>query len=308
MGIKTNRYYGSATETIKRLKLSRMTFTVVRTSKTTNVKTEKVNYLFAEKHYFGQIFGLLAELKRQLDNNAQLITDCPFSGEHKTIKYFQFSRSLKNYYADSGIVYDIPNVIEADITKAYYSALLILGFINAEFYARCIKLSKIDRLILVGSIATVKTIEHYQDGMLLGCSIDKNDLYRMAWFKICSYVDSALLSLKERFDQISPDIFLFYWVDGIYFREFEVPNTGYGYKKVFEELKMLFGFDWEIQKLKRLQLLNTGTHLKIRLTKQNGTKKTFFPNRSEIKLYYLDKDGKPVDVWTDLFTNTLKFK
>lgn len=305
---KTIRYFGSARETIRRLKLSRESFTVVKTSKTTNVKTLNVNYLFAEKHYFGQIFGLLAELKRQLEMNADAIQNAPFSGEHKSVKYFQFSNSLRNFKSDSGTIYDIPNVIEADITKAYYRSLLNLGFIDNDFYLRCIKLDKIDRLILVGSIATVKTVEHYQDGILIGSSVDKNDLYRMAWFKICSYVDSALLTLKERFDTISKDIFLFYWVDGIYFREFSVPSSNYDYKTVFKELQNLFAFDWEIQKLKRLELLNTGSHLKIRIKKQNNEVKTFFPNKSEVKLYYLDKNGKPVDVWTDLFTNNLKFK
>lgn len=308
MSSKTLRYYGSPRETIRRLKLSRETFTIVKTSKTTNIKTANVNYLFSEKHYFGQIFGLLEELKRQLDKNADKIEAAAFSGEHKNIKYFQFSKSLTNFNSDAGTIYDIPGVIEADITKAYYRGLLNLGFIDSAFYLKCIKLEKIDRLILVGSIATVKTVEHYENGLLIGSYVDKNDLHRLAWFKICSYVDSALLTLKARFDAISPDIFLFYWVDGIYFREFEVPNLGYDHKTVFKELQNLFNFEWETQKLKKVELLNTGSHLKIRLTKTNGDKKTFFPNKKEIKLYYLDKNGKPVDVYKDLFTQTLKFK
>lgn len=305
--LKTIRYYGDANETIKRLKLSRETFTVRKTSKTTNIKLDYVNHFFAEKHYFGNIFPLLKELKRQLELNTDLIHSAPFSGEHKDVKYFEFSRSIKNINLDAGTVYDIPNVIEADITKAYYRGMYLLGWIDSSFYYKCITLDKADRLILVGSIATVVTIEEYENGRLIHSEIEYNELFRLAWFKLCSYVDSALLSLKMQFDSISKDIFLFYWVDGIYFRDFCTPVNGYTWKNTFEELKKVFGFDWEIQKLKSFQLENRGEGMKIKLTKRNGEEKTFFPSKKEIKLYYLDKNGKAVDVWSDLLTNDLKF-
>lgn len=308
--LKTIRYYGSAEPTIRRLKLSRETFTVRKTSKTTNLKLDYVNHFFADKHYFGNIFPVLEELRRQLDKNEKAILDAPFSGEHKDVKYYEFSRSVKNFEIDAGTVYEIPDVIEADITKAYYRGMYLLGWIDADFYYRCINLDKADRLILVGSIATVVTIEMYELGRLIHSQIDFNELHRTAWFKLCSYVDSALLSLKKQFDTISKDVFLFYWVDGIYFRDFAAlakDGTFYTYKEIFNELKMLFGFDWEIQKMKKVELTNTGTNLQIKLIKRNGDEKVFFPNRKEIKLYYLDKDGKAVDVWSDLFTNNLKF-
>lgn len=304
---KTIRCYGDPKPTIQRLKLSRESFTVVKTSKTTNIKESYVNHFFADKHYFGNIFPLLKELKKQLDKNTKAVHDAPFSGEHKDVKYFEFSHSIKNLKFDAGTVYDIPNVIEADITKAYYRGMYLLGWIDAEFYYKCINLEKADRLILVGSIATVKTIEVYVRGTLVSTEVDFNEFYRLAWFKLCSYIDSALLSLKTQFDAISKDIFLFYWVDGIYFRDFSVPSTGYNWKTTFKELQREFGFDWEIQKMSKVILENRGNGLKIKLTKPNGDVKTFFPNKREIKLYYLDKSGRPVDVWTDLFTNTIKY-
>lgn len=308
--LKTIRYYGDANPTIRRLKLSRETFTVRKTSKTTNVKLDYVNHFFADKHYFGNVFPLLKELRRQLNKNEKLIRYAPFSGDQKDVKYYEFSRSIRNYNADAGTVYEIPDVLEADITKAYYRGMYLLGWIDADFYYKCITLDKTDRLILVGSIATVTTIEDYENGILIHSEIDFNELHRLAWFKLCSYVDSALLTLKAQFDAISKDIFLFYWVDGIYFRNFEAlaqDGTFYTYKEIFNELKKVYGFEWEIQKMKKVTLENRGEGMKIILKKRNGDEKTFFPNKKEIKLYYLDKDGKAVDVWSDLFTNDLKY-
>ena len=50
MSSKTLRYTGRAKGTIDRLRVKREDFIVITTSKTENVKTKSVNYLFAEQH------------------------------------------------------------------------------------------------------------------------------------------------------------------------------------------------------------------------------------------------------------------
>ena len=118
----------------------------------------------------------------------------------------------------------------------------------------------------------------------------------MAWFKICSYVDSALITIMERFNQLSPDIFLFYWVDGVYFRKFEVTKN-YNWQNVFSEVSELFPFEWKYTRINKLRVLNKGKEgLKVEITKGDGDRKTFFPPKRDIKFYYLDKDGKPIDI------------
>ena len=292
---KTHRYIGKAKNTIDRLKLKGENFQVVTTSKTENVRTKNINYLFSEKHYYGKIFGLLSQLKKMLNDNYQHIHDSPYAGNSKNVEYYNFN-SKKNFNIDVGTIYDIPNVIEADISSAYYRTAFNLGFITEEFYLRCKSLDKTDRLVLIGSIATIKTIDYYEKGKRVKSEIVKNDLYRMAWFKICSYVDSALITLMERFNRLSPDIFLFYWVDGIYFRNFQVTKH-YNWQTIFKEVTELFPFDWKYQRIKQLRVINEGEKgLKIEIKKQDGTKKTFFPPKRNVKLYYLDKDGKPVNI------------
>ena len=307
LGAKTIRFFGNGSEAVKRLRMNLESFEVVKTSKTTNIKTKFINYLYAEKHYYGNIFALLAELKKQLDANEEIINGAKFSGAATDLKYFEFHKSFKTFNLDAGSYYEIPDVIEADITSAYYRTAFNLGFINEDFYKKCLLLEKIDRLILIGSIATIKTIETYEKGFLVNTSMEKNELHRLAWFKICSYVDSALLTLKSRFDLISKDIFLFYWVDGIYFRDFEITNN-YNWVNILNELSALFPFEWKVQRMKEVLLVNTGTHLKIQIEKLDGKKKEFFPTRNEIKIYALDKNGKPLDKEIDLFNSIVRYK
>lgn len=296
MSEKTLRYVGKPNSRIRYLMSKKQDFLVVTTSKTTNIKTLTTNYLYADKHYFGKIFGLLAQLKKQLDANYEKIHNAPFSGKSSDVSYHKFE-SERNFRADAGTIYNIPDVIEADISMAYYRTLFNLGWITEDFYEKCKRLKKIDRLILVGSIATVKTIDTYIGGRKIRTDIEgRESIYRMAWFKVCSYVDSALITLMNRFNEISPDIFLFYWVDGIYFRNFEITKN-YNWQTVFNEVSELFPFEWKYQRLKTLKVLNKDKKgLKIELVKANGEKKSFFPPKKEVRFYKLDKDGKPADI------------
>lgn len=291
--MKTFRYIGNGSDKIHELIAQKGCFEVTTTSRTTKIKTANINYLFAHTHYYGRIFGLLSQLKKMLNDNEQKILDAPFSGKPENVKYFMFSESQQNFKVDAGTIYDIPNIVEADISMAYYRTAYNLGFITKEFYERCKTLDKKDRLVLIGSIATVKCNEVYNNGLKISSEINKNELHRMAWFKICSYVDSVLITIKERLDKINPDIFLFYWVDGVYFRDFKM--KGYSWQTLFKEISEIYPFDWKYKRVERMRVLNYGESLKIQLQKQ-GENKTFFYPKRDMKLYYLDKDGKPVDI------------
>ncbi len=295
MSSKTFRYVGDGKDKISELKSLSENFIVVTTSKTVNVRTRDFNYLFSEKHYYGKIFGLLAQLKKMLTDNADVIFNCPFSGNARDVNYFMFSESKRNFKLDTDKNYEIPNVIEADISMAYYKAFYILGFINEDFYLKCKNLDKEDRLILIGSIATVRIVDYYEKGVRVKSLPDKNDLFRMAWFKGCSYVDAALITLKERFNELSPDIFLFYWVDGIYFRDFQVTKN-YNWQTIFKEIQELFPFEWKYVRIKKIICENDGKVFKINIVKPSGETKVFNYPKKDVRYYYLDKNGKPVDI------------
>ncbi len=295
MSSKTIKYIGDGKDKIDELKALSANFIVVTTSNTVNIKTHEANYLFAEKHYYGKIFGMLAQLKKMLNDNADKIINCEYSGKAGDMKYFMFSESERNFKLDTGVCYNIERVIEADITMAYYKALFNLGFIDEDFYLKCKNLNKEDRLILVGSIATVRIVDYYKDGVRIRSLPDKNDLFRMAWFKICSYVDSALIEIKERFDKLSPDIFLFYWVDGIYFRDFEVMKN-YNWQNIFKEISEKYPFDWKYTRIDKIECENHGKAFSINVVKPDGQEKLFNYPKRKVKYYYLDKSGKAKDI------------
>jgi len=186
----------------------------------------------------------------------------------------------------AGEVVTLENVWEADITAAYYRAALNLGFISKELFDTCLKLRKCDRLRLMGSIATRKYNERYDNGELESSEIKKDELLRSAWFKICSYVDMAMKTLKE----ILGELFLFYWVDGIYFY---AGKSGKGKRKPDDLLfweKVLgerFHFDWKLIKLSKFEIENKVTYCEIRLWKEGADEpKRFYPKREAIKGYY----------------------
>lgn len=133
-------------------------------------------------------------------------------------------KNLYNRFCDRfdamgvGEIVTLHNVVELDIVKAYYNAALLLGYIGEDFYNKCIAVPKHVRLALIGSIATVKTTEHYVDGVLVDITTSDKDPerrtaeLRAAWFHIVNYVDNCLYY----FSKISEGKFIMYWVDGIY--------------------------------------------------------------------------------------------
>lgn len=182
------------------------------------------------------------------------------------LKYNSFSPSLKEVYSDSGSIYEYENICEVDLTKAYYYAALNLGYISKEFFDECLTLPKQHRLRLIGSIATRKTIFSYSPKNEIphqpfDVKVKQNEKLREAWDNIVYYVDSAM---NEAQNYLGED-FLFYWVDGIYFKDYGL-NT----KKVqliFEK----YGFDSTYEKLHRVEAVNKNGLIELDVYKgENG--------------------------------------
>jgi hypothetical protein len=123
----------------------------------------------------------------------------------------------------SGDYTDIPNILEMDITKAYYQMCYNLGYISKSTFENLLGLPKYIRLRLLGSIATRKVIEKYEGKKAIEMKVVENLRLREVWNKICYEVGKVM---KECSDSIQ-DYFVFYWVDGIYFQqhpEFNIEN------------------------------------------------------------------------------------
>lgn len=186
---------------IKLLSELKKTFTVSYTSYTAtiNISGQKRKYLFTDDGK-KQDFTLLNKLKFEI-NKSNLHVD---GVRTHNIKYFSLT-NLKPCFHKK--VYNI------DITDCYPTTLKNLGFISEAFYNELKAVEKIKKLKTLGQIATRKTIYEYQNGEVKKIYQKSNEYLRNVWFCICHETGEAINECK-----INTDSFLFFWFDGIYFR------------------------------------------------------------------------------------------
>ncbi len=198
-----------AEEQIEKYITDKKTFDVERTKQTikiitTNGYNEPVLYWYLESTKSTYFLILLNELRKEIQQREQKVIDCIFSNKITDVKYFDFAKNVNEMNDDTGSMYTLTDVYEADVSHAYYRAAYVLGFISKKLYLKIVKsLSKHDRLRLLGCIASVKWVTHFE----LGEQVDEpelkeNKICRSAWFKICHYVDSALIELKDKLDTL----------------------------------------------------------------------------------------------------------
>jgi hypothetical protein len=93
------------------------------------------------------------------------------------------------------------------------------------------------------------------------------------------------------------DSFLMYWVDGIYFKDFLLPEAEQAYVEqqgfktgadfVMMELKRKFNFESDITRIPKLEVVSKGTHVEVKCYKPDGKVKYFYPRTKSIKCYGL---------------------
>jgi len=121
--------------------------------------------------------------------------------------YFKF-RELN---LEPGECQHFDNVCQYDVNKAYYTVARNMGFISEEYFNKYLSLPKHMRLILIGALATRKTIKTYEKGKLVEKELKEDQELRTVFMRIVIETDKVLLQMSKALK----DEFLFYWVDGI---------------------------------------------------------------------------------------------
>ena len=267
----------SATDEIKYLVSLKKTFVVRRTNRTTQIEVDEARYIYSELQLQPKHFALMKEVKDEFLAHEKQIRQNEVKSP-SGLSYNDFSETLRDMDNYSGSMHTIENVVNMDITKAYYYAAKILGYISEEFFKKCMELPKYFRLILIGSVATHKRTFFYKKGELVDEKSETNELLRTAWFNICKYVDNAMTDIKNCIGFH----FLFYWVDGIFFTADNGKNI-----KICNIIMDHYKFDFTIERVKKIEVLNTGNSNTLKVYKGNSIKKFTVPDR-ETKAYYFD--------------------
>lgn len=201
----------------KQLVEGKKNFSIEHTNATVCIRYNDARYVYTDNHVKSAELKVQRKLKKHiLDRIEKGLVAVPEDFE-KAVGYFQFSDFVENME----LSVKITPIVNYDIEKAYYTFAYNLGYIDEKLYKECIALEKIQRLRLIGSIATKKQIMNYVGGEIVGVDVRENIELRRVWFHICHETDKCL----KEFAELEADKFLFYWVDGIYLKGVSVEKT-----------------------------------------------------------------------------------
>ena len=172
-------------------------------------KTKRIFYTDGAKT--DMYFIYYNALKREFYKNWDNVLNSKINSDPRKIDYFYFDGKIRDYTPfEPGVIHNYINVYDLDLSAAYYYTALFLGFISEKTCNDIVKnLVKADRLTLMGALASVKHVRHYSCGEQTHKETIKDEFLRMAWFKICSYVDGTMKLIQRELNKE----FLFYWVD-----------------------------------------------------------------------------------------------
>jgi len=232
---------------------------------------------------------LQRKLKKEIENNTK-DQDITFSSDKK-IHFFEFDSSLKYMVETSGDCIDIENILEMDITKAYYQMAYNLGYISKKFFEVTLKLPKHIRLRLLGSIATKRIIEKWENGKVVEMKIVEDLRMRDIWFHICYNVGKVMKECSEAIQ----DYFVFYWVDGIYFQQhphFNKENdpTKQIIQKIFQKNNLKF----TINELEKISLQNLNDEIMLKCWKDGRVKSNFSVPHKKVKKYIFNPQHEKI--------------
>lgn len=237
--------------------------------------------IFSEGVYMSKKEMILQrQLKKEIEKNTKDV-DVSFSKDKK-IHFFEFDSSLKYMVETTGDCVDIKNILEMDITKAYYQMAYNLGYISKKFYDKCLELPKEIRLRLLGSIATKRVIEKWQNGKVIEMKIVEDLRMRDIWFHICYNVGKVM---KECSNAIQ-DYFIFYWVDGIYFQQHPHFNTENDpTKQIIQKIFKKNNLKFSINQLEKISLQNHNNEIMLKCWKEGKVKSNFSVPHKKVKKY-----------------------
>ena len=238
-----------------------------------------------EEQKNGRIANLLcAKLVKSLDDghfrNKSLMEDILRLGVAKlrNCPNHEFNLPLLKAQDDS---YEESDVESLDLNNAYARCLWNSGLINWEMYQMLITAKKEIRLRVIGMLARGQNIKIHERG---GNTIFQHS-YKTKYHALFRFAESKVAADMVYMKQILTDkYFIFYWVDGIYYRKSTPPNI----KKELErylngEILPRSNYEFKFEAVPYLKYYKEGKKRFMYLTKVNKQ------GEPEPKLYSLSR-------------------
>ncbi len=227
---------------------------------------------------------LQQQLKREIKNNFDKLNRLQknkITGTHKP-NYFKFDQSLREMEISDGEILCFENVYAIDITKAYYYCAFNSGLLSESFFKRTLAIPKFMRLRLLGSIATLKHIYNYNaKGELVSVDTKYNKLNRKIWDYIVNEIDTVIQKCADALQKQ----FLFYWVDGIFFKERDFHNKLS--QNLVTHLLEKNNYKYTVKKLDKIELYHFGKTLRLEVYKDGESTGVYTIPKKQVKKYIL---------------------
>jgi len=192
------------------------------------------------------------------------------------------SKFADNQVMPSDVKYVAVNVVpenaryehcgEVDINEAYWITAYKLGIIDKAIYDEGKKtngLAKGIRVASLGALAKKEVVYTYEKGELVGQEDKQSPLFQNLWFTICKHIGDVMTEVAN----VLGDDFLFYWVDGVYFKN---PSKN---KDIVQNIFAKHGYGSDYLNVPLVEYNEQGFNVRKKL--DNGSmeiKKFTFPN------------------------------
>jgi hypothetical protein len=258
-------------------------FTIVNSGSSVELYSDEWNCRAINNIFLPENMNFVKKVKKYAIDNYVAMKYRDRAYRLENIEYFSIKKSIK-----SGDVFE--DVCCLDINGAYWQTAVMMGVISKEIYEEGLRKDKITRLSSLGSLAKRKEIFRYDGVNYNHVETIRSYETENLWFAICKRVSDVMQELMKSLG----DDFVFYWVDGIYFK-----RTDENIKKVTEYLESC-SYECKQEKVSKIEFLDntfnvhSDTGKSSKLFSWNPESKKPKSNISLSEAYQLMEYGKKI--------------
>jgi hypothetical protein len=207
-----------------------------------------------------------------------------------------YQNFITNWYYPSDIDYVaikkqksgtvIRDLVEIDIDEAYWATAKNLNVLSEKLYhegsKQTGKISKLGRLVALGSLAKKEIHYTFNGRQLIKQEIVRSKRTENIWYSICKRLSDVMYEAQK----MAGSDFVMYWVDGIYIKN--KPEV----IKSISDLFISFGYDVKIRE--NLEVKYDDQRVYVTDLETNKTRPFYIPKKSKRRNYFMDFELREV--------------
>jgi hypothetical protein len=252
MELKIPRTTENINFNIQILNMLNVPFEVQHGTYTTTIITEEKKVKYMMNKYNNRVFACAKIIKRDVLKSSK-------AQEIMADKFFKINYGFSNLVES----YQAKRVLNIDISSAYASCLYNNKLITEATYQRISTLPKVERLPVVGRLATSYTKFIYDKGECIDVKV-----HRAETANVFFYLIDEINYIMQEIRHLLGNHFIFYWVDGVFFSE-ETPKSTI---KEVEHFLLELGYRYKYEAVRDFSIDSTKKSLIIKMNKNNEFK------------------------------------